>query len=361
MTPNFRPPRSLPSTQPVVSASVQNKVTQAQRSLEKLNQVITLFDNPKVLIRPVMRKEAHSTSVLEGIEAPFEKLISNSFEPDDQDLTEVRNFMETAEFAVDWVLVDKKMTLTFTQELHKQLFTNIHRLNNEIGKTRSVDVQINNKGGCVFYPMKHGKQVSASLNHLFSWFEKTKLWDPVISIACFHYYFESIHPFEDGNGRIGRLLSILQLREKKLLEFPILDISTWLKDKQYLYQSGFQKVTEENDWEAIIGIMAAAIKESADKLIVDLKQLLELHKIEKSKVESNFRKHSRAIDVIEFALQEPDFTVPQLSEELGISFKSANALVSKLVEIGSLIPVGESRYDRRFKNQALYNYAEKGF
>lgn len=358
----FTHPRPLPSEQPALSSAVQNTITKAQRSIERLNQLIISFENPKVLIRPVMRKEAHSTSSIEGVNTPYEKLVSNSIQDfENQEFLEVRNFMDTAEFAIDWVMIDKKLSLPFFERLHKELFSGIKRWGESIGKFRQVEVKIVNSDGYEFYPMKHGEEINESLKGLLTWFNKTKDWDPIVAISCFHYYFEAIHPFEDGNGRIGRLLAILQLREKNLLDFPILDISTWLKNKTHLYQLGFQKVTLDNEWETHIGIMAAAFRGAADELIIEIKRLDELHKAERAKVKQAFRSHSRATDVLDFALEAPEFTVPQLSEELGISFKSANALVAKLVDIGSLVSIGDSRYDRRFKNHALYEYAKNGF
>ncbi len=359
---NFRHPRDLPLEPPSLSAPIQNKVTQAQLSLERLNQLVSSFENPKVLIRPVMRKEAHSTSAIEGVTAAYEKLVSASIgDLEDESLIEIRNFMDAAEYAIDWVMVDKKITLAFIERLHKELFFGMKKWENKNGKIRESNVKISNAGGYEFYPMEHGEQILQAISDLNNWFIKTKSWDPIVAIALFHYQFEAIHPFVDGNGRIGRLLAIVQLREKQLLEYPILDISTWLKDKKDMYHSGFQKITEQGDFEPHIGIFAAAIKGSADQLIIEIQKLIELHNRERKKVKAAFRSHSRAFNAIEYAMSEVEFTVPQLSEELGISFKSANALVAKLIDIGSLVQVGDSQYDRRFKNQALYEYAKNGF
>jgi Fic family protein len=73
--------------------------------------------------------------------------------------------------------------------------------------------------------MHHGPKLRAKLNQLFDWFDNTKEWDPVVAIAFFHYQFEILHPFTDGNGRLGRLVTILQLHQKELLDYPVLDIS----------------------------------------------------------------------------------------------------------------------------------------
>jgi Fic family protein len=362
MIQGFHIPVPLPASPMSLAPEIQKKVTQSQLSLERLNQLINTFENPKVLIRPVMRKEAHSTSAIEGIHTPYEKLISGLFvENEDETLIEVSNFMEAAEFAIDQIMINDKIDAQFMKSIHKELFIGLSRWKNKNGKFREINVQIENANGYLFYPMEHGEDLNAAIKELNQWFLKTKSWDPIVAIAAYHYQFEAIHPFEDGNGRIGRLILILQLYAKGLLDYPILDLSTWLKSKKYLYHQGFQKVTENRDWDFHVGVIAAAIQGSADNLIGDIEELIRLQQFEREKVKRSFRSHSRAIEVIDLAFTEIEITVPQVSMQLGISFKSANALVSKLVAIGSLSPIGAAVYERRFKNQPLFEYAQRGF
>jgi Fic family protein len=352
----------LPMDPPVLAPEIQKKVTQSQISLVRLNQLINTFENPKVLIRPVMRKEAHSTSAIEGVHAPYEKLISGSiFRGTDENLIEISNFLETAEFAVDQFMIDRNLSITFLKQLHRDLFTGLTRWNLRNGKFREDEVQIENATGYIFYPVKSGQEVNEAISELLKWYKKTNSWDPIVAISAFHYQFEVIHPFEDGNGRIGRLLAILQLFDKALLDFPILDLSSWLRDKKNLYHQSFQKVTDQKDWNFQIGVISAAIQGAANSLITDIEELIRLQEKEKEKVRKSFRAHSKAIDILDFAFTEVEFTVPQVSAELGISFKSANALVSKLVLLGSLSPIGDTVYERRFKNAPLYDYAQRGF
>jgi len=362
MTWSFHTPVPLPASPMSLAPEIQKKVTQSQLSLDRLNQLINTFENPKVLIRPVMRKEAHSTSAIEGIHAPYEKLIMGSFlEKEDETLIEVSNFMEAAEFAIDQIMIDGKIDAQLIKNIHKELFVGLSRWQNKNGKFRNIDVQIENANGYLFYPMAHGEKLNAAIKELNQWFQETNSWDPIVAIAAYHYQFETIHPFEDGNGRIGRLITILQLHTKGLLDYPILDLSTWLKSKKHLYHQGFQKVTENGDWDFHVGVIAAAIQGSANNLIGDIEELIRLQKLEREKVKRAFRSHSRAIEVIDLAFTEIEITVPQVSMQLGISFKSANALVSKLVAIGALSPIGAAVYERRFKNQPLFEYARRGF
>ena len=362
MTRKFHKAIPLPVDPPVLAPEIQKKVTQSQISLIRLNQLINTFENPKVLVRPVMRKEAHSTSAIEGVHAPYEKLISGSILPGtDENIIEISNFMETAEYAVDQFMIDRNFSVSFLKQIHKELFMGLPRWNLRKGKFREGDVQIENANGYIFYPVKSGQEVSEAISELLKWYKKTNSWDPIVAISAFHYQFEVIHPFEDGNGRIGRLLSILQLFDKNLLDYPILDLSTWLRNRKHLYHQSFQKVTDQMDWNFQIGVISAAIQGAADGLIKEIEELVRLQQKEREKVRKSFRTHSRAIEVLDFAFTEVEFTVPQVSAELGISFKSANALVSKLVSLGSLTTIGDAVYERRFKNAPLYDYALRGF
>ena len=119
MTWSFHTPVPLPASPINLAPEIQKKVTQSQLSLERLNQLINTFENPKVLIRPVMRKEAHSTSAIEGIHAPYEKLIAGSFlEKEDETLIEVSNFMEAAEFAIDQIMINNKIDTQLIKNIH---------------------------------------------------------------------------------------------------------------------------------------------------------------------------------------------------------------------------------------------------
>ena len=258
-------------------------------------------------------------------------------------------------------MLGKKIEISFIENLHQQLFTGIPEWQIKKGQLRNINVQIKNRGGYVYFPMHHGPKLRAKLKQLFGWFDSTKEWDPVVAIALFHYQFEILHPFEDGNGRLGRLITILQLHQKELLEYPVLDISTWLRDKKILYHAAFQKVTADGDWGFFVGVIAAAIKNASDNLISEITELLALQASEREKVRKAFRAHSRAVEVMDYLMIENVFTVVQICEVLGISYKSANALVGKMVEIGSLIQLGDSAYERQFTNKPLLDYANNGF
>lgn len=362
MAPSFVTPNPLPKQQPILPIEIQTVVTKAQVSLAKLNQLVTNLPNPKILVRPILRKEAYGTSALEGIFTDYKKLvIPTALAETDKDLLEVRNFINLAELCVDSVLLGKKIEIKFIEKLHAQLFAGIPEWQNKSGQLRRINVQIENRGGYVYFPMQHGPNLRVKLKQLFDWFAGTKEWDPIVAIAFFHYQFEILHPFEDGNGRLGRLIAILQLHQKELLEYPILDVSTWLKDKKILYHSAFQKVTENGDWGYFVGVIAAAIKNASGNLILEINQLLALQASERAKVQKAFRAHSRAMEVMDYLMIESVFTVPEICEKLGISYKSANALVSKMVAIGSLIQLGDSAYERQFTNKPLLDYANNGF
>lgn len=362
MSPKFETLKALPNQQPLLAPEIQTIVTKAQVSLERLNQLICSLPNPKILIRPIIRKEAHSTAALEGLHTEYEQLIGNQMiDPKDLALIETRNFMIAAEAAIDDVMVGKKLGVKHIENIHKQLFDSIPKWEKSSGHLREENVKIINAGGYEFFPMEHGPKLQAKLDELFDWFKKSNEWDPIVAIALFHYQFESIHPFEDGNGRIGRLLSILQLSQKGLLTFPVLDTSTWFKNKKLMYHGGFQKVRKNEDWNTFVGIFARAIMDSADTLIGEISVLIKLQEAEKAKVRKAFRKHSRAVEVIDYLMVENELTVQALSDELGISYKSTNALVSKMVKLELLVQIGESIYERRFTNVPLLEYAKRGF
>ena len=172
--------------------------------------------------------------------------------------------------------------------------------------------------------------------------------DPVVAAAMAHYQFEALHPFHDGNGRIGRLLVVLQLLQSDVLAEPTLTVSPWFEARRADYYQRLLDVSTSGDWDSWIAFFARGLTVSARDTESQLVALLLLQTELKDKVRTAGLRAETAMSLVDFALQQPIFTVRQVRVHLGVTYARANALVGQLVGAGVLQQYDQAVYDRRF-------------
>jgi Fic family protein len=182
--------------------------------------------NPGLLARPAIRQEAVSTSALEGTYAALDDVLEADFLNRDQltaSVSEVHNYVEAAELAFEWIK-DKPITIGMLEQLQKMLVRGTRGGSHDAGRIRTTQVFIGAGGGRVedarFVPSPPGDQLRAGIEAWASWLMAEDTIPLVIKMALGHYQFETLHPFNDGNGRLGRLVCVLQLAHRGELLLP---------------------------------------------------------------------------------------------------------------------------------------------
>jgi len=171
--------------------------------------------------------------------------------------------------------------------------------------------------------------------------------DPVVVSALSHYQFETLHPFHDGNGRIGRLLIVLQLYANGTLSEPTLTVSPWFEARRTEYYDRLLAVSCAGEWDPWVSFFAQGLEESAQTTHGQMLQLVEVQSRLKDAVRSSSLRADSAHTLVDYAVAHPSFTVRQVERDLGLSYGRANGLVAQLVDLGVLAATDET-YRRRF-------------
>ena len=350
-------PRPLPPTTPSLSVGAFNAVARARAALASLDSSAKRLPNPALLRRSTLSQEAQSTSALEGTYAPLQEVLAadEDEEQSDADLREVLNYLRTAEYGFGWVLEGRPLTLGLLIDLQARLVRGTAAETPSSGRVRDIQVFIGSRRGARvqdarFVPRPPGPELEAQVRDWLDWVcrDHGDEIDPVVAAALGHYQFETLHPFNDGNGRIGRLSVVLQLLQAGVLTEPSLTVSPWFEARRADYYDRLYAVSATGDWDRWVRFFAEGLAASATSTASQLDDLLAVQLDLKIRVRSAGMRAETAMSLVDFALARPIFTVRQVERRLDVGYVRANKLVAQLIEAGVLAQYDEASYNRRF-------------
>jgi Fic family protein len=328
---------------PALSGHTWTTVSRANRSLGALEQGASLIPNPGILRQPTLRREAQSTSALEGTFAPLDDVLAAEAVGSGERsaaLEEVLNYVESAEMGFTWVQ-DRAVTTGLLEELQSVLVRGTRADTAQAGRVRSIPVAIGSHGGAIqdarFVPMPPGVALRSAVDDLLRWVAAADedTVDPVVAAAMAHYQFETLHPFNDGNGRLGRLLIVLQFMRSKVLTEPLLSVSPWFEARRERYQDALAAVSAEGDWDSWIALFAEGIHQSAVDTGERMTALLAVQTGYRERIrDSGLR--GMVVDVVDLLIGSPFVTIPMVASATGKTYQAASGAVQRLQEIGIL-------------------------
>ncbi len=331
------------SAPPTLSTATWNRVSRANRALGRLQQGSLVVINPGLLRQPTFRREAQSTSALEGTYAPLEDVLAaDVIQGSDRSaaLNEVLNYVAAAENGFRWVQQQRPITVGLLCDLHRTLVEGTAADTDQAGRVRRIQVVIGSRGGRVtdarFIPMPAGAALDAGLQDLMTWMQTgPEDLDPIVATAMAHYQFETLHPFNDGNGRIGRLLIVLQLLGQGVLPEGLLSVSPWFEQRRDQYQDLLAHVSATGEWEDWVSFFAKGIEVSANDSADRIRRLLEL--------QSSYHERLRVAgargavrDIVDLLVGSPYVNIPNLRDATGLTYQAVSNAVRKLEELGIL-------------------------
>lgn len=330
--------------EPILSGPTWWAVSRAGHALGRLHQAARQIPSPALLRRSTLRREAQSTSALEGTFVPLGEVLAADVlgeASQSVQLREVLNYANTAEAAFGWWADGRRITVGMLCELHRLLIEGTPTDTDQTGRVREIQVVIGSRGGSVidarFVPPPPGLDLEAGLQDLVDWVNASEVRrrDPVVAAALAHYQFEALHPFHDGNGRIGRLLVVLQLMQDGVLNDSLLSVSPWFEARRSDYQERLALVSAVGDWDGWVGFFAAGLEASAIDTAERIDALLDVQERHLTLLR-DAGVTGLAREVAESLIAYPYATVSTLAERTGKSFQAANNAVRKLVELGVL-------------------------
>jgi Fic family protein len=294
---------------------------------------------------------------MEGTYAPLSELLTAAEDqPANTNLREIFNYVAAAEHAFTGQSEGHPLSLGVLRELQQILVRGTPSDTTQAGQVRDIQVAVGHRTGASivearFVPHPPGDELSTRLRELVDWMvvDRTRSLDPVVAAAMAHYQFETLHPFNDGNGRIGRLLIVLQLYAGHVLSEPTLTVSPWFEDHREDYYDRLLGVSTDSSWDDWVSFFATGIEASATSTRDQMLSLAGVQVALNDRVRASSLRADSAHAAVDFAVGHPSFTVRDLQDVLGLTYGRTNKLVEQLVAIGVLGPLAPfDTYNRRF-------------
>jgi Fic family protein len=318
--------------------------------------------NPHLLIRPFVQREAVFSSRIEGTQSTLGELLASDagavVARSPEDLREVGNYVAALEHGIAQ-LKTLPLSVRLVRELHEKLMTGVRGHHATPGELRRSQNWIGPPGSTLtqatYVPPPHEEM----LDYLGAWeeFLHDESLPPLVQTALMHYQFEAIHPFLDGNGRVGRLLITLLLMQRGVLPLPLLYLSAFFEATRRDYYDSLRAVTERSAWEDwLLYFFNGVARQSEDALsrAERINQQLD-----------QWRKHVSgtgtgvALRLLDLLGTNPFITVRKAEAQLGVAFNTAATALRRLVGLRIVKQVGDARRDRVFCAQALLDILEE--
>jgi Fic family protein len=317
-------------------------ISRADLTLGKLAGLALLIDDPALLLGPALAQEALASSRIEGTEASLSDVLSaenDDIPIENENLREVANYLRAIEQGVE-LIATWPLTLRFFCALHRTLLTGVRGEEKSPGELRRSPVWIGSPNArpetARFIPPHHD-DIAELLTDWERFVNDPSAMPPVLRAALMHYQFETIHPFLDGNGRIGRLLIGFELMRDGVLSAPILHISGYFESHRNEYYDRLQAVRERGEIDEWIQFFAAAVEHQANESAGRIRRLVEIREQYRVLARGD---RSRVAELIDLLLGNPVVTVATVVRELSVSQPTASTLLRKAEVLGWVRSVG---------------------
>ena len=346
-------PAPLPPRPPVRVAGAQ--LSAADRALGRLDGAIHTLPEADLFALMYVRKEAVLSSQIEGTQSSLHDVLAAEarlLSPRGAgDTGEVINYVAAMNHGLER-LPDLPLSVRLIREMHEKLLLGVRGGRSAPGELRRSQNWIG-PAGCtprdaVFVPPPF-EEVPRALGDLEVFLHRDDDLPPLVRIGLAHAQFETIHPFLDGNGRVGRLLIVFFLCERKILAKPVLYISHFFKRHQAEYYARLQAVHDAGDWEGWLAFFLRGVAEVGAEAMATARRVLDLREAHRAAVTARFgRAAGNGHRVLEALYRKPVVTVSDVREITGLSYPAANTLVARLVSIGILEKFGVRKRNRAF-------------
>lgn len=353
-------PAPLPPDPPVrVDAPMQVLLSQAELALGRLDGSIQTLPDPDLFVFMYVRKEAVLSSQIEGTQSSLDDLLeaeAKIFRADrPRDVGEVLNYVNAMNYGLER-LQTLPVSVRLVREIHKRLLRGVRGSQRQPGELRTTQNWIG-PGGCTlneatFVPPPPS-EVPKALGDWERFLHEDHKIPFLTKVGLAHAQFETIHPFLDGNGRIGRLLITFLICERGILQKPVLYLSYYFKQYRQRYYDLLQAVRDTGDWESWLKFFLQGIAEVSQEATTTARRIVELRGAHQALIIDGFgRVAANGLKVLEPLYSRPLITVNDIAQMTGTSFTAANQLMQKFVAHGLLSEITGQARNRRFRYDA---------
>ena len=337
---SFRP-NSLPPNPPIVlDNELVSKLIDANKKLAMLDGLSSHIPNVDLFVSMYVRKEALLSSQIEGTQCTLDDILNPLLEKNTNlNVLDVVNYIKATEFALSR-LQTLPLCNRLIKETHAVLMEGVRGQEKNPGEFRYSQNWIGGQGSTIRnarYIPPNPEDMQIAMSDLEKYMNSDDSLDPLIQIALIHYQFETIHPFLDGNGRIGRLLITLFMMEKKILSRPSLYISYFLKMNRIEYYDRMTQVRKTGDYEQWIIFFLEALADSASDAIQTIDKFTVLHNNNIAKFNNlSERQRSSVLKVFDYIENNPIIDIQKTASALNLAYNTVSKIVMLLIEKGIL-------------------------
>lgn len=340
-------------------------LSNADRALGELAGLGRMLPNPDLLVRPFLRKEAELSSKIEGTQSEimdiyayeaggYQAIRKNA--PPESDVREVLNYVMAMNYGMNR-LNELPMSLRLIREIHARLMYEVRGNQSNPGEFRTSQNWIGAPGTPIgeadFIPPP-APQMNEALFAFEKYIHDGNGYPPLVRLALIHYQFEAIHPFRDGNGRIGRLILPLLMMQWGLLPAPLIYLSAFFEKRKDAYMGHLMQVSQKGAWEPWILFFLNGVTTQSQKSISVAKRFQDLQTEWRRRL-TDRRSSANLIRLVEILFDTPLITAPLIEKRLGITYPSAKSNIDKLVKAGVLSPFGPLSYGKAYIAQDIYD------
>ena len=348
---SFKPSPLPPNPELNINSDIVKKLVEANRDLVRLDTAAKLIPNVELFISMYVRKEALISSQIEGTQCTLDDILDPDIDGNSNlDVGDVINYVRACTYAINRL---NKLPLCnrLLREIHGELLAGVRGQEKNPGEFRRSQNWIG-ATNCTLrearYIPPNVEDMNDALNDLERYMNDGDDYDPLIRIALIHYQFETIHPFLDGNGRVGRLMILLYLMEQGYISKPIIYISYFLKKNQIEYYDRISEVRRSGNYEQWIAFFLEAVSAAAKDSLATVEKLSELHDRNLGKLPITTRTNDNVRRVFDHIEQYPIIDIKRTAAALEVSYNTASAAVGKLVHVGILKETTNAARNRVF-------------
>ena len=348
---SFKPSPLPPNPELNINSDIVKKLVEANRDLVRLDTAAKLIPNVELFISMYVRKEALISSQIEGTQCTLDDILDPDIDGNSNlDVCDVINYVRACTFAINRL---NKLPLCnrLLREIHGELLAGVRGQEKNPGEFRRSQNWI----GAVNCTLREARYIppnvedmNDALTDLERYMNDGDDYDPLIRIALIHYQFETIHPFLDGNGRVGRLMILLYLMEQGYISKPIIYISYFLKKNQIEYYDRISEVRRSGNYEQWIAFFLEAVSAAAKDSLATVEKLSELHDRNSGKLPITTRTNDNVRRVFDYIEQYPIIDIKRTAAALEVSYNTVSAAVGKLVHVGILKETTNAARNRVF-------------
>src|SRR5665647_1566530 len=325
----------------------------ADHRLGRLDGVATTLPNPDLFVAMFVHKEAVLSSQIEGTQASLDDVLEFEAGAASADLpgdvAEAVNCVAAMNYGLERIK-DVPLSLRLIKEIHKRLLEHVRGGEKEPGEFRRSQNWVGPMGTSLteaMYVPPSVDDMNSGMGDLQGFLHDRRPLPPLIKCGLVHSQFETIHPFLDGNGRMGRLLITFLLCQQGILEGPLLYLSYFFKRNRIEYYDRLQAVRDTGDWEGWMKFFLRGVIEVSSESAVTVRDILALRGVHTELLQKNLRT-ANSLRLLDRLYDRPVTSVSNVAEYLGVTFNAANTLVGKFCDLGLLIETTGGARRRRF-------------